>query len=72
MSIKMKCLSKWNVTQNGISLKMEFLIKWNVTNKDVTQNGMYWGRGVVAEEGLHTSLGDFFSAQTLFLNQRKP
>ena len=42
----MKCHSKLNVTQNGMSLKMENHSKWNVTQNDmslnwnVTQNGI--------------------------------
>ena len=41
MSLKIKCQSKCNVTQNLISLKMEFHSKLNVTLKwNVTQNGI--------------------------------
>ena len=44
MSLKIKCGSKWNVTQSGMSLKMECHSKWNVTQNgmslkmDITQN----------------------------------
>ena len=36
MSLKMKCPSTWNITQNVMSLKMESHSKWNVTKKEIS------------------------------------
>ena len=49
MSLKMKCYSKWNVTQDGMSLKTEFNSKWNVA-----QNGMSLKNGTLLKMEFHS------------------